>query len=129
MKKLKNKKGFTLAELLIVVAIVAVLVAISIPVFTSKLEKAREATDVANMRAAKAAAVAMYLDDATKAGTYNYDADAGTLGTTTPNGYGKGTTADGGITYSNYTNATDYTNKYIIVTIAADGTVTETWSK
>ncbi len=50
MKKL-NKKGFTLAELLIVVAIIAVLVAISIPVFTSQLEKSREAVDAANIRA------------------------------------------------------------------------------
>ncbi len=50
MKKL-NKKGFTLAELLIVVAIIAVLVAISIPIFTSQLEKSREATDAANLRA------------------------------------------------------------------------------
>ena len=50
-KKVKeNKKGFTLAELLIVVAIIAVLVAISIPIFTSQLEKAREATDEANIR-------------------------------------------------------------------------------
>ena len=32
----------------------AVLVAISIPIFTSQLEKAREATDLANMRAAYA---------------------------------------------------------------------------
>ena len=50
-KKLhKNEKGFTLAELLIVVAIIGVLVAISIPIFTSQLEKAREATDEANIR-------------------------------------------------------------------------------
>ena len=50
----KNNKGFTLAELLIVVAIIAVLVAIAIPVFTSQLEKAREATDAANIRSAYA---------------------------------------------------------------------------
>ena len=54
-KKLrKNEKGFTLAELLIVVAIIGVLVAISIPIFTSQLEKAREATDLANIRSAYA---------------------------------------------------------------------------
>ena len=40
MKK-SEKKGFTLAELLIVVAIIVVLVAISIPIFNSQLEKAR----------------------------------------------------------------------------------------
>ena len=50
LKKKMNKKGFTLAELLIVVAIIAVLVAISIPIFTSQLEKSREATDIANIR-------------------------------------------------------------------------------
>lgn len=56
-----NKKGFTLAELLIVVAIIAVLVAISIPVFTSQLEKSREATDKANIRAAIAEVNAVVL--------------------------------------------------------------------
>lgn len=49
-----KNKGFTLAELLIVVAIIAVLVAISIPIFTSQLEKSREATDLANLRSAYA---------------------------------------------------------------------------
>ena len=50
MKKMNNRKGFTLAELLIVVAIIAVLVAIAIPIFTNQLEKAREATDIADAR-------------------------------------------------------------------------------
>lgn len=49
--KQTNKKGFTLAELLIVVAIIAVLVAIAIPVFTKQLHNARVATDQANLRA------------------------------------------------------------------------------
>ena len=53
----KNKKGFTLAELLVVVAIIAVLVAISIPVFGNALGKANHAVDLANVRAAYAEAV------------------------------------------------------------------------
>jgi prepilin-type N-terminal cleavage/methylation domain len=59
----KNNKGFTLAELLIVVAIIAVLVAIAIPVFTGQLEKSREATDASNIRAAYAEIAAAALTD------------------------------------------------------------------
>ena len=61
MKRKMNKKGFTLAELLIVVAIIAVLVAIAIPVFTTQLERSREATDISNIRSAYAEAVSDYL--------------------------------------------------------------------
>nr|WP_294671718.1 prepilin-type N-terminal cleavage/methylation domain-containing protein [uncultured Blautia sp.] len=58
--KYKSKKGFTLAELLIVVAIIAVLVAISIPIFTGQLEKARRAVDMQNARAIESALVLAY---------------------------------------------------------------------
>lgn len=80
IKKVReNKKGFTLAELLVVVAIVGILVAISIPVFTAQLSKARKATNQANMRAAKAAAVAQYLtDSADSASQIDYDYDIST---------------------------------------------------
>lgn len=72
MLKKMNKKGFTLAELLIVVAIIAVLVAISIPIFTSQLKKARLATNQANARAAHAAVVAELLDEQKNAGQADY---------------------------------------------------------
>ena len=52
--KKNNNRGFPLAELLIVVAIIAVLTAVAIPVFTAQLEKSRDATDEANIRAAYA---------------------------------------------------------------------------
>ena len=53
MKKLMNKKGFTLMEMLIVVAIIVILVAIAIPTFSSSLDDAKAATDAANLRGAK----------------------------------------------------------------------------
>lgn len=135
MKKLFNKngkKGFTLAELLIVVAIIGVLVAIAIPIFSAQLEKSRENTDIANLRAAKAAAVAMYLDDNESAGTYKFDAQKGVLVASTEdvNGYGKGTTKDGGCeefymsSTENYAGDTDASGKFIqvVITDSADTT-------
>ncbi len=86
MKK-RNNKGFTMAELLIVVAIIAVLVAASVPVFSSQLEKAREATDANNIRAAYAAVQAAGLshesnDDIEKMNTADitYSAEDATAG-------------------------------------------------
>lgn len=61
--KRKQNNGFTLAELLIVVAIIAVLVAISIPIFSDQLKRARVAVNQANARAGESAAYAAYLDD------------------------------------------------------------------
>lgn len=46
----KNDKGFTLIEMLVVIAIIAVLVAIIIPTVTSATNKAAAATDAANLR-------------------------------------------------------------------------------
>lgn len=70
-KAVRKTEGFTLAELLIVVAIIAVLVGISIPIFSSQLEKSRLAVDMANVRSAKAAAAAEYMSD-DESGTVSY---------------------------------------------------------
>ena len=47
---MKNSKGFTLIEMLIVIAIIAVLVSIVIPTVTSSATKAEAAVDAANLR-------------------------------------------------------------------------------
>lgn len=59
---IRKEKGFTLAELLIVTAIIAVLVSISIPVFSDQLEKSRDAVSVANMRNAYSLAQTEYME-------------------------------------------------------------------
>jgi len=90
MFKKLNKKGFTLAELLIVVAIIGVLVAISIPIFTAQLGKAHLATNQANARAAYAEVSAELLTNKSyTAGTGTYRVSTARL---TSSGVNSGTT-------------------------------------
>ena len=51
MKK-NYRKGFTLVELVVVVAILGILVAVVTPVFSGYIEKSRETTDLSNVRTA-----------------------------------------------------------------------------
>ena len=133
MKK-NNKKGFTLAELLIVVAIIGVLVAISIPIFTSQLKKARLATNQANARSAHAALVAELLteDDATNSGSDTYTVSSaslsGTVGTATA-GEISTDPSTWGVTTAGTTGTTtlgDKVAKTWYVSIDANGAVTYT---
>lgn len=131
-KKLNNEKGFTLAELLIVVAILAVLVAISVPIFTSKLSDAKLNTDKANIRAAKAAASAQYLSDTT-IGDFWYDADNGKLveatsgeNTTNIAGYGKSTSTKKTI-IGTLSGTAAPNGKVLKLNIGDDGTITFGW--
>lgn len=80
----KRNYGFTLAELLIVVAIIAVLVGVSIPVFNGQRRKAQIATVRANIRAARAAAYSEFLtngfsDSSNTYGYYAYDVKSGII--------------------------------------------------
>ena len=66
----KNQKGFTLIELMIVVAIIGILAAIALPKFADMLEKSREGATKGNMTAIKSA-TNMYVAD--QAGLYPTD--------------------------------------------------------
>ena len=141
------RRAFTLAELLIVVAIIAVLVGISIPIFTAQREKSAEATDIANMRAAKAVAVQLYYegvtDQATASkyglqywggssssvaniwGAYNpetgYFVSAKNYASLKMTPYGQGPGSDGGTVSNGYNSTYKYTDAVIVVTIYPDG--------
>ena len=66
-----NKKGFTLIEMLVVIAIIAILVAIVIPVVGSSTAKAQAATNAANLRSAQAALQIAVLNDGAPASDVN----------------------------------------------------------
>lgn len=51
-KKLTSRKGFTLMEMLIVVAIIVILLAIAVPYLTNALTTAKQTTDDANIKTA-----------------------------------------------------------------------------
>lgn len=123
--KLQNKGGFTLIEMLIVVAIIAILIAVSIPLVGNALERAKKATDAANERAAKAEITIMYLNHSadptdtvyTKDKTYAYDATSGKMLTSKPDtAYGQCDTHKGQILLVKY----DETNHTVIMAWADD---------
>lgn len=61
-KKQKNNKGFSLVELIVVIAIMAVLVGVLAPQLMKYVEKSREATDIQNCDSIASALKAYYAD-------------------------------------------------------------------
>ena len=65
----EDKGGFTLAELLIVVAIIMLLVVIAVPAFTGALDNARKASEEGNISHVKSVAAVQYSNEISKGAT------------------------------------------------------------
>ena len=62
MEKKMNNKGFSLVELIVVIAIMAVLVGVLAPQFIKYVEKSRQSTDITNLDSIKQVVESYYAD-------------------------------------------------------------------
>jgi len=113
MKKFGSKSGFTLVELIVVIAILGILAGIAVPAYSGYIKKANEAADYAQLDAIKTAVVFAYTDAHVKDTTFN-DIKSITV-EKAASGTGLTVTVDptttGGLDISPYYDLTKYTFK------------------
>lgn len=105
MKK-TNNKGFSLVELIIVIAIMAVLIGVLAPQFIKYVERSRESTDLQNIEEIKTAAETYVADhgEETLPGTITVTCPTGSKGHITYGGLSAGTLGEYGIADSGIPN-------------------------
>ncbi len=93
-KKQKNNGGFSLVELIVVIAIMVVLVAVLAPVFTKYIENSRRSTDVQNANSIAEGVLADAADNNIFGADAKYNGKV-TVDGTAPNRTATGTAVSG----------------------------------
>lgn len=128
---IRRHNGFTLVEMVIVMAVIVILSAIAIPVFSSMMARADAAVDRSNIHTGKVAAINRYISD-NSMGTkkiYYFDGASGTVTDDAEKaalirGYGKSSVAVDGATGLPVKNGEP---QVLVITVSADNTYAASW--
>lgn len=126
MKKTKNNKGFTLVELVIVIAVIAILAAVLIPTFVTVIGNANESAALQEGSSLKTEILTLaqgdfdsFCDEVVDSGDFKEVQLADPVGTEKMMGY------DATVTYGKFVSKLDSTNSKITVTYKNNvGTIT-----